>query len=66
MSHMLVFGAYWHQAKEERRTIMGKKVCRKTKVTTSKRATLMHARKCAQRKATAGGGAARVWEKDLT
>jgi hypothetical protein len=44
----------------------GKESVQKTEVTTGKRTTRMHARKCAQRKATAGGRTTRTWEKDLT
>jgi hypothetical protein len=44
----------------------GKESVQKTEVTTGRRAARTYARKRAQRKATAGGGVARVWEKDLT
>ena len=44
----------------------GKESVHKTEVTTERRAARAHARKCAQRKVTAGGGATRIWEKDLT
>jgi hypothetical protein len=43
----------------------GKESVHKTEVTTSRRAAHVHARKCTQRKVTVGGGATRVWEKDL-
>jgi hypothetical protein len=43
----------------------GKESMQKIEVTTGRRAACMHERKCAQRKATARGGATRVWEKDL-
>jgi len=44
----------------------GKESVQKTKVTIGKRTTRTHARKHAQRKATAGGRKTRAWEKDLT
>ena len=44
----------------------GKESMQKNEVTTGKRITRVHARKCAQRKATTGGRTSCTWEKELT